>query len=397
MAASPLLDRFLGRFAAAPGAGEGPSFVEYCASRIQAAARGRAVRRGAPLELLRLSRWSVYQIAALEIQAAWREHRRSAIAAAGMGGHLDGGGSQHRLSRAGAPRDPREDAARRIQLAWRSAAAVKIYRYYRDLIRFAFAGNPRELLRAINPSEAGLFDAASGVHVRFRLGGSAFPPTIYYKIFTHRPVSDVGSFAPRAYTRASRPPARAAKDRGTPARAQEALLRVGRAEFRATVRDDRSGGAGWYVRRENNGWRAVATQGLEDAGAGPAAGDAEDAREQPFHWSRLQRTRDVRHARKERKRRWMQRLYSAGTAKEHGAAGAGGGPEERSFDGERAAGSAGDREGAGAEGGGGASPDLDGLLEWCEDLDYDAYIESWASLATSAPSGANVYAQSLPF
>ena len=44
-----------------------------------------------------------------------------------------------------------------------------------------------------------------------------------------------------------------------------------------------------------------------------------------------------------------------------------------------------------------ASPDLDGLLEWCEDLDYDAYIESWASLATSAPSGANVYAQSVPF
>ena len=28
-----------------------------------------------------------------------------------------------------------------------------------------------------------------------------FPPQIYYKIFTHRPVQDLGSFAPRDYTK----------------------------------------------------------------------------------------------------------------------------------------------------------------------------------------------------
>lgn len=47
-------------------------------------------------------------------------------------------------------------------------------------------GDPRELLRVINPREAALVDAAAGIHVRFRLGGSTFPPLVFYKIFTHR-------------------------------------------------------------------------------------------------------------------------------------------------------------------------------------------------------------------
>ncbi len=48
---------------------------------------------------------------------------------------------------------------------------------------------PRELLRGINPREAQLVDAAAGLHVRLRLGGSMFPPLVFYKIFTHRPVA----------------------------------------------------------------------------------------------------------------------------------------------------------------------------------------------------------------
>ena len=42
-------------------------------------------------------------------------------------------------------------------------------------------------------------DAALGVHIRLRLGGVQFPPNIYYKIFTTRPVADLGAFAPRDY------------------------------------------------------------------------------------------------------------------------------------------------------------------------------------------------------
>ena len=50
-------------------------------------------------------------------------------------------------------------------------------------------GDPKELLRSINPREAQLADAAAGVHVRFRLGGTTFPPLVFYKIFTHRPIT----------------------------------------------------------------------------------------------------------------------------------------------------------------------------------------------------------------
>ena len=28
--------------------------------------------------------------------------------------------------------------------------------------------------------------------------------------------------------------------------------------------------------------------------------------------------------------------------------------------------------------------DVDGLIEWCEDLDYDKYMENWTCIATSA-------------
>lgn len=28
--------------------------------------------------------------------------------------------------------------------------------------------------------------------------------------------------------------------------------------------------------------------------------------------------------------------------------------------------------------------DVDGLIEWCEDLDYDKYMENWTAIATSA-------------
>ena len=27
--------------------------------------------------------------------------------------------------------------------------------------------------------------------------------------------------------------------------------------------------------------------------------------------------------------------------------------------------------------------EVDGLIEWCEDLDYDKYMENWQALATS--------------
>jgi hypothetical protein len=91
-------------------------------------------------------------------------------------------------------------AAQMIQRGWRRHAARKIYRYFRDMIFFRERGDPAQLLRAINPREASMLDAASGTHLRFRLGGTTFPPVIYYKIYTHRPVTDMCSFSPKDYT-----------------------------------------------------------------------------------------------------------------------------------------------------------------------------------------------------
>jgi hypothetical protein len=42
------------------------------------------------------------------------------------------------------------------------------------------------------------------MHVRFRLGGATFPPLIFYKIYTHRPVTDMCAFSPRDYVAAGR-------------------------------------------------------------------------------------------------------------------------------------------------------------------------------------------------
>ncbi|OQR93885.1 hypothetical protein ACHHYP_02107 [Achlya hypogyna] len=97
---------------------------------------------------------------------------------------------------------PRDKAAARIQGLWRGYTNKRIYRYYRDLVNFRNTGDPMLMLKAINPSEAHLLDAATNAQVRFRLGGAAFPPTIYYKIFTRGAVCDMNAFSPKDYTTA---------------------------------------------------------------------------------------------------------------------------------------------------------------------------------------------------
>uniref|UniRef100_UPI00358F0DC3 protein MFI n=1 Tax=Myxine glutinosa TaxID=7769 RepID=UPI00358F0DC3 len=46
-------------------------------------------------------------------------------------------------------------------------------------------------------NEANLLDAAAGIYIRFRLGGDSFPPNIFYKLFTHRPIMDLCASSPR--------------------------------------------------------------------------------------------------------------------------------------------------------------------------------------------------------
>jgi hypothetical protein len=61
------------------------------------------------------------------------------------------------------------------------------------------SSDPKRLLKFISPQESQLVDAAAGIHIKFRLGGVSFPPTIYYKIFVHNPLIDMNSFSPRNY------------------------------------------------------------------------------------------------------------------------------------------------------------------------------------------------------
>ena len=74
-----------------------------------------------------------------------------------------------------------------------------MFTFYRSLIRIREGSPSHNLLRVINPKEAHLIDNATEIHIRFRLGGVSWPPVVYYKIFTHKSVIDLGSFAPREY------------------------------------------------------------------------------------------------------------------------------------------------------------------------------------------------------
>jgi len=129
--------------------------------------------------LFKYHRFAMYHIAAIQIQWAWR-------------GYLDRKKKVEQKSE-------KSIAVEKIQKAWRSFTNVRIYRYYKDLINFRHKGNPFELLKTINRSEAHLLDPASKCHVRFRLGGLSFPPLIYYKIFVHGAIVDINAFAPRDY------------------------------------------------------------------------------------------------------------------------------------------------------------------------------------------------------
>lgn len=62
-----------------------------------------------------------------------------------------------------------------------------------------------------------------------------FPPCIYYKVFTHRPIVDMCANSPKDY-------------------AKLATLKGQRGK---SQRDNREDLCGWYQRIENNGWRLL--------------------------------------------------------------------------------------------------------------------------------------------
>lgn len=167
--------------------------------------------------------------------------------------------------------------------------------------------------------------------MRFRLGGSCFPPLLFYKIFTHRPVADIGTFCPRNYSAEAAvsaaalfnkppPPAQAAPARQTQAYAPLRPAAPRHVEFesdfdipeayRRYVRPDGTIGlrstVGWYRRHENNGWRPVNEVKMVD-------GEDELSRAKRsrpvFHYNPAARRQERARQRKLRRRAWMVALY----------------------------------------------------------------------------------------
>ena len=293
--------------------------------------------------------------------------------------------------------NPQIEAALVVQEAWRRYTSVRIYRYYRDLINFRSSGNPMEMLRCINPSEAALLEASSGAHVRFRLGGQTFPPKIYYKIYTHQPMCDVNAFAPKDYTRSKLLNMDQVNHHASSAREREAMehlrarIHVGKSVFEAKFSEDAAheyleyteGGVpeGWYRRYENNDWRPVTLRTVRDAKS-EAEQRKEDIAER-FHYSKVKRGEDSVKRQKRRKREWMRKLYAEGLAKERHQS-------EIARDKIRKG-----RALGGQEIGMGAAVDFDAdtweeeaedLLTWTETLDFESYLDDWKGIGTSGPA-----------
>jgi hypothetical protein len=264
-------------------------FSSWCAVKLQSFWRmSKACRR------VSYRRHLSTQIACLIIQSTWRTHR-----------------SRRKQLTA---RFNRLSAALAIQICWRSFCNRRVYAYFRELVLFKLKGLPQDLLKTIIPTEVAVCDRASGIHVRFRLGGYSFPPKIFFKIFTHRAVCDVGSFAPRDYTQESpiEPLQRHNKSSALASTSLPSLtnIRVGTKYFGAVVATATGNCDNWYRRDENNNWRPLANEAFEEILAPPwLRGKLPSKQPQHFHYNRLRRREDQVKLRKRRKREWLSKAY----------------------------------------------------------------------------------------
>ncbi|XP_049469980.1 protein MFI isoform X4 [Panthera uncia] len=255
----------------------------------------------------------------------------------------------------------RDKAARVIQKAWKRFLNVTVFQHFKRLIDLRRRGEPRQIVRYINPKEAELLDAAAGIHVRFRLGGVKFPPDIYYKIFTHRPIEDLCANSPRDYTKLP-------------------------AKYTSHIKSDNlqeEDHRGWYRRIENNGWRLVS----DTFWVSPENVEVGDKKESEFHFSKLKRRQDMEKKRKIRKIEWMRKMYYTGSLEARSTNAKTLGLIHTATKGLMRA----------VEIGGIDSVmewEVDEVLNWTNTLNFDEYIANWKEIATSN-SSANF--KSFPF
>ncbi|KAI8853408.1 hypothetical protein BC829DRAFT_382734 [Chytridium lagenaria] len=238
-----------------------PDFPYFCAAYIQSTFRMFIVRRS----------W-------LRLRSMTMENRHGSAA------HEARQEMNRLVERADFKAGTWTDAAKKIQRAWRSYYSVKIYRFYRELIKFREKGDHES---------SQLIDGATGIHVRFRLGGTKFPPTIYYKIFVHSRLVDMNAFSPRDYTKEVK-------------QAQPKVLFTKKYELPPA----RTDADGWYKRNENNGWRPVSDRVWDERNDEVTISTSEKS--VAYHYSKIKRRQNIERKRKEKKLKWLKAMYEQG-------------------------------------------------------------------------------------
>lgn len=269
-------------------------------------------------------------------------------------------GGDHNNGKQLSNRTPYEAAAK-IQKAWRRHIDIQVYRYYRDLINFKNKGSPHLLLKCINPKEAQYLDAAAGIHVKFRLAGDRFPPNIYYKIFTHRPIQDLCANAPRDYTKAS-------------AKRKAAAAVHNKFPANSELEDSEN----WYQRVENNGWRLVSDRLIAHELNDPVTW-ATSLKKVDFLHDKLLRREDLAKRKKKRKIEWMQKMYKEGMLQAKPCD-----DDTRQLIDGAAAGMLATLEHEGDDAV--QEWEVDELLNWTTSLNFDDYVGSWRQVGTSGTS-----------
>lgn len=271
-------------------------FASFCAVKIQSLVRMRRA-----MHLIGLKASVVCQIAAIIIQMKFRNYLSRPDE-----DNLD---ITDRAISIRSHRESRDVAVLRIQSLWRRYCNRKIFMFYKSLVLEKLRGAPSDLLRNIIPREVDLLDRAAGIHVRFRLGGYSFPPKIFFKIFTHRGVCDVGAFAPRNYKREvlhNRDLFQHTKGEYFSESVKNKMsIRVG-ASYYSSVVSRKGQTDDWYIRDEGNYWRPIAIKFVEDTFEEAKALKSYGA---PFHHNKIRRKQDVELLRKKKQREWMAKAY----------------------------------------------------------------------------------------
>ncbi|GFN93734.1 chromosome 11 open reading frame 65 [Plakobranchus ocellatus] len=189
-----------------------------------------------------------------------------------------------------------------------------------------------------------------------------FPPNIYYKIYTNRPIQDMCANSPKDYTKEV--------SKRLTVKDQHSHVRV-----KDILEDNQDG---WYRRVENNGWRLVSDRLIHHIMNDSVTWET-SRKEYKFEHNRLKRRQDVEKRKKQMKIEWMQKMYKEGMLK----AKANDRETVQLIEG-AAAGMVATVEALGPD----ALEDweVDELLDWTTSLNFDEYRHSWEDLATSATS-----------